>query len=258
MTDSQDRGLYLFDMSWPEVQKALLTVKAAIIPTGSVEQHGPNGTFEVDTARAREFAIRLGKRLYPKVIVTPCIQFGISGHHMHFPGTLTLKPETFIQVCMDIAWSLNQHGIKKFFFINGHGGNRPALSIVVNKIKYELGADAAWASPTSIVEDVIKRNVSSPVIGHACESEISQCLYLWPQAVKKDALEKGDIYPHIFDSWKKLPVEQARYWDEITRNGALGDATKASYHFGKEAVEAALDRLERYLIEFIGDDGEGE
>ncbi len=254
MDQSKDRGLYLFDMSWPEVEKALPEVKAAIIPTGSVEQHGPNGTFEVDTARAREFSIRLGKRFYPKVIVTPPVQFGISGHHIRFPGTVTLRPETFVAVCMDIAWSLTRHGIKKILFINGHGGNRPALSIVVDKIKYDLGADAAWVSPTSVVGDVIKRNVSSPIVGHACESEMSQCLYLWPDAVKKDALEKGDIYPHIYDTWKQLPVEQASYWDEISKNGALGDATKSSYEFGKEAIETALNRLAEFLARFIDEE----
>ena len=254
LNQSTDRGFYLFDMSWPEVKDALKTVRAAIIPTGSAEQHGPNGTFEVDTARAREFSIRLGKRLYPKVIVTPPIQFGVSGHHIRFPGTLTLRPDTFVQVCMDIAWSLYQHGIRKLVFVNGHGGNRPSLSTVVSRIKYELGADAAWVSPTAVVQDVIKRNVTSPITGHACESEMSQCLYLWPQSVKTNALEKGDIYPHIFESWGKFPIEHGRYWDEISRNGALGDATKSSYELGKEAIETALDRLAEYLTGFIGDD----
>lgn len=253
MSDSTQRVYYLFDMSWPEVKEALPTIKAAIIPTGSTEQHGPNGTFEVDTARAREFSIRLGERLYPKVIVTPPVQFGVSEHHIHFPGTLTLKPDTFVQVCMDIAWSLHQHGIRKFVFINGHGGNRPSLSTVINLIKYEMGDEALWVSPTALVDDIIKEHVTSPITGHACESEMSQCLYLCPQCVKKDALEKGDIYPHIYETWHKLPIEQARYWDEITRNGALGDATKATYEFGKQCIQTALDRLTDYLEAFIED-----
>ena len=251
MSQTNDRGFYLFDMSWPEVQEALKTVKVALVPTGSTEQHGPNGTFEVDTARAREIAIRLGKRLYPHALVTPPVQFGVSGHHIRFPGTITLRPNTFIEVLMDIAWSLSQHGIRKLVFLNGHGGNRPSLSIVVNRIKYELGIDAAWVSPTSVVQDIIEQHVESPIIGHACESEMSQCLYLWPQCVKQDALEKGTIYPHVYETWRRLPVEHGRYWDEITQNGALGDATKASYEFGKIAVETALDRLTEYIREFI-------
>jgi len=116
-----------------------------------------------------------------------------------------------------------------------------------------MGDEALWVSPTALVEDIIREQVSSPIIGHACESEISQCLYLYPQCVKKDALEKGDIYPHIYETWHKLPIEQARYWDEITRNGALGDATKATYEFGEQCIETALDRLTEYLEDFIDD-----
>lgn len=255
MSQFENRGFYLFDMTWPEVQQALKTVKAAIIPTGSTEQHGPHGTFEVDTARAREISIRLGKRLYPRVLVTPPIQFGVSEHHIRFPGTLTLKPATFVAVCMDLAWSLYQHGLRKFIFVNGHGGNRPGLRTVVNRIKYELGADAAWVAPSAVVQDVFNRYVTSPITGHACENEMSQCLYLWPQAVRPDKLEKGEVYPHIAETWGKFPIEYARYWDEITRNGALGDATKSNYELGKEAIETALDRLTEHINGFLDDDG---
>lgn len=246
------KSLYLYDMSWPEVKEALPNIKVAIIPTGSTEQHGPNGTFEVDSARAREFAKRLGQRLYPHALVTPCIHFGISGHHMHFPGTITLRAETFIQVVMDVVWSLHQHGIRKFFFINGHGGNRPALSIIVNRIKHEVGDQAAWASPTSVADDVIKERVKSPMIGHACESEMSQCLYLCPETVKRGSLTKGEIYDKVLErAGESIPVEEGRFWEELTANGALGDATKANEELGKEVIETALERLTRYVERFM-------
>jgi len=246
------KSLYLYDLSWPEVKAVLPKVKVAIIPTGSTEQHGPNGTFEVDTARAREFSKRLAQRVYPHALVTPCIHFGISGHHMHFPGTITLRPETFINVAMDVVWSLHQHGLRKFFFINGHGGNRGALSIIVNRIKHELGDDAAWASPASVADDVIKARVKSPMVGHACESEMSRCMYLCPETVKRDALVKGDIQPEVLErAAKGIPVEEGRFWEEITTNGALGDATQASEELGRVAVETALDRLTEYLEEFM-------
>lgn len=53
-------------------------------------------------------------------------------------------------------------------------------------------------SPTALVDDIIKEHVTSPITGHACESEMSQCLYLCPQCVKKDP-EKGamSLSPHL-------------------------------------------------------------
>ena len=40
-------------------------------------------------------------------------------------------------------------------------------------------------------------------------------------------------------------------FDEITANGALGDATQASYEFGQEIVEAALARVVEFLEDFM-------
>ncbi|QUL99191.1 MAG: creatininase family protein [Candidatus Fermentithermobacillus carboniphilus] len=246
------KSLYLYDMTWPEVKAALPDIKVAIIPTGSTEQHGPHGTFEVDSARAREFAKRLAQRVYPHALVTPCVTFGISGHHMHFPGTISLRAETFIQVLMDIVWSLYQHGIRRFFFINGHGGNKPALTIVVNRIRQEMDAKAAWASPTSVADDVIKQRVKSPMIGHACESEMSQCLYLCHETVRTEYLTKGEIYDEaLAKHLSAVPVEEGRFWEEITANGALGDASQANVELGQVAIETALDRLTAFLVNFM-------
>jgi len=245
------RRLYLYEMTWPEVKAALPGIKVAIIPTGSSEQHGPHGTFEVDTARAREFCLLLAERVYPHALVTPCIQIGISPHHMHFPGTLSLRAETYIEVLMDVSRSLYQHGIRRFFFVNGHGGNKPALNLVMNRLRHELGVRSAVASPTSVADDIIKQRVKSPITGHACESEMSQVLYLYPKAMKKEKVEKGRIREEIKATYGKTPIEEGRFWEENTENGALGDATLATAELGKEVIDVALDRLTAFLQRFM-------
>ena len=238
---------YLFDLSWREVRDLLPTVKLAIIPTGSTEQHGPNGTLEVDTGRAREFSKRLGERLYPNALVTPCVQFGMSSHHMHFPGTITLSFDTYIGLLMDIATSLHEHGISRFLFLNGHGGNKHALGIVVARLRHELGVRAAWISPTSIVADIVSRLVKSETSGHACESEMSQCMYLCPQTVKYKTLEKGAIKNSaLAKRYMSVGSQEGIFWEEVTENGALGDARLATYEMGQELVETSLERLEAY------------
>lgn len=246
-----NKVLYLPRLTWPEVKEALPGIKVAIVPVGSTEQHGPHGTFDVDAARAREYCIKLGEMLYPKALVVPCVPYGVSEHHMHFPGTITLKAETFGEILVEIASSLKRHGVRNILFVTGHGGNRPALGIAVNRIRFELGCRAAWLSPTAVAEDVVRANVTSPVTGHACEGEISQCLYLCPECVKTDNLEKGAIHPHVFEKWKKIPVEEAQYWEELTANGALGDATLASRELGQKIIQASLERVSKWIEQFI-------
>lgn len=79
----------LTHMSWPEVRSALETVRLAIIPTGSCEQHGPNMTLETDAAICYALAERLAQRLYPRALLAPLLPWGVSPHHMNFPGTIT-------------------------------------------------------------------------------------------------------------------------------------------------------------------------
>jgi len=240
----------LFDMSWPEVKSSLDTVKVALIPTGSCEQHGPNGTFEVDTAIAGEFARRLAERTYPLTLAVPPVHFGVSTHHMKFPGTITLKPETFMQVCMDVVESLYRHGLRRFIFVNGHGGNVASLTVVLAKIKYAYpDAQIALASPWC-AQEVIKDRIESTITGHACEIEMSMCLYLAPGAVKTASLTKGAVKVALEEYKNPLGIVIAKSWDENTENGALGDATKSSRDIGEAAVEAALERMAGFVAEF--------
>ncbi len=245
--------LYLHDLTWPEVKAALPQVKLAIIPVGSTEQHGPHATFEMDTAGSREFSKLLGERLYPHALVTPPVQIGVSSHHMRFPGTITLQPETLIAVLMDVVRSLHAHGIRRFFFANGHGGNSAVLTIVTNRIRHELGCLAAWATvPYDAVSDVYDEHVKSPVNGHSCEGEVSVMLHLYPRAIRKDALTPGKIVGEVQARIDKWPwVAEGRFFDEGTENGALGDATKATPEIGKALVETGLDRIAEYLRDFM-------
>lgn len=251
--DNLSQVLYLPDLTWPEVKEALPNIKVAIIPVGSTEQHGPHGRFQTDYAAAREFSLKLGKELYPNALVTTPVPIGISEHHIHFPGTLSLRATTLIDVLIDIAGSLEKHGIKRFFFVNGHGGNTPALTIVTNRIRHEMNCKAAWSTlPWDLIGDLAKDFVQSPMTGHSCEMEMSIMMYLWPQGVKTDALTPGKIRQKALDAQgRKLGIHEAHFFDEITENGALGDATKADPEWGKKAVEVGLTRLLPYIREFM-------
>lgn len=253
---SATKRFYIPEMTWPEVKAALPQVKMAIIPVGSNEQHGPHGTFQFDTACAREFALRLGARLYPEAIVAPAIPIGISRHHMRFPGTITFSAETLIQILMETASSLVEHGIKKFLFVNGHGGNSPALTIAVNRIKQEMGYEAMWGTlPYSAVGDLSSEHEKSPVTGHSCETEVSILLALMPEAVRKEALTPGKLQPRVLAELARpndhVQLQRGSFFDETTENGALGDATQASVELGNLYVETALERLVPRMRRFM-------
>lgn len=247
-------ALILPEMTWQDTQQALKQVELAIIPTGSFEQHGPHMTFQVDSERAYGFGKLLAERLYPRVLVAPPITFGVSFHHMKFPGTITLRIETFSAVIYDVVWSLHQHGIKQFYFVNGHGGNKPALDTMVVRLRQELGVYVAWSSFTALAGDVNRERIKSETSGHACEGETSQALYLAPHVVKRERIARGETkgYPYKYLGKGNNGQFNVPYtFDEITANGALGDATLASEEMGKAIIDAALDKASAFLIDFM-------
>ncbi len=240
------KALILEELTWVELNKHINDIKVALVPTGSYEQHGPNTTFATDTVRAYEIAKMLGEKYGSDALVCPPVGYGISPHHMKFPGTITLRPDTYISILMDIAWSLKQHGINKILYLTGHGGNRFALGTVLTKIKMEYNIDAYWSGVGSgLVKDLLDEKNCSKIRGHACEAETSQSWYLAPWLVKEESLEKGKIREESKYKDKGIVKDGGVYWDfyEVSENGALGDSTKASIELGKEITDLVIERL---------------
>ncbi len=248
----EPRAYVLAEMTWPEFRDALSAIEVALIPVGSTEQHGPGGTFGVDHGRAEAFARRLAARLYPRAVSVPAVPYGVSPHHMRFPGTITLTPDVFIAVCEQIVDSLYAHGLRRFFFLNGHGGNRASLGVLLQKlmVKYE-DARAAWTSFTTLAPQALAAHVRSPVSGHACEGELSQAMVLAPWAVREGAAGPGRVLAGVEPLGRQPAIEVSRRFDEITADGALGNGALASREIGDAIVEEALAGaagfLERWL-----------
>ncbi len=242
----------LTQMTWPEVKEALKTVKIAIIPLGAHEQHGPHMAESCDAVLAEEMAKKLTERLHPLAIMTPTINMGVSPHHLHFPGTISLQPATLIAILRDMIQSLKRHGIEKFLVLNAHGGNQSTLGVAADTLTSELDVQLFHAKTTASAKDVMDKRIDSKPYGHSCEREVSEALYLAPQIVRTDRMEKGDFQEGI---WRKLrpgnPLQGFYYYDEMTRNGCIGNATKASLDMGREIVETALERLAQAVREVL-------
>jgi creatinine amidohydrolase len=243
----------LNEMTWPEVRAALDHVQLAIIPTGSCEQHGPNMTMETDSAIAYAVAQRLAKRLHPRALLAPAVPWGISPHHMSFPGTITLRPETYYALLWDIVISLKSHGIRHFMFVNGHGGNMDALNVMSLKLRTELAVEVAVMFYLRLASDVVQKGAKTRLYGHACEVEVSVGYYVAPHIVRPD-LMPGEVKPYAHahtDIKISTRVDYPFIFEDFTANGALGDARLATVEFGEQIIETALDRSVEFLDTFL-------
>ena len=118
------------EMSWLEISEALKSgVNTAIIPLGSVEQHGHHLPLLTDTIEAHYLSEMIAQEV-GFALVAPAIRPGYSEHHMDFPGTISLRLETLASIIRDYCASLIHHGFKNIVMLNCHGGNIPVLSAV--------------------------------------------------------------------------------------------------------------------------------
>jgi creatinine amidohydrolase len=113
---------------------------------------------------------------------------GLSAHHLGFPGSLTLSPETFEAVIHETALGLIHHGIRKILIFNGHGGNRASVANIITRINNTTEATAVDLAEVEIPAG--PSPYSSPGFDwHAGVGETSGMLFLTPSLVDMSTAE---------------------------------------------------------------------
>lgn len=246
----------LADLSWVETRDIQDQVDLVLLPVGSNEQHGPNLSMRMDIACPTEFCRRASAMMAPRVAVAQGIPWGISYHHMNFPGTISLSPQTFIQLIVEIIGSLHHHGFKRFLIVNGHGGNVAAIAVAAVQASEELGVPFVGACSYSSFPDpdVSAKYITSDITGHACESETARAMVLAPEIVKHGSLAPGELTDLAYGFRKeaaKYKVSIPYKFDKFTRNGALGDASQATLEFGEALVASGLKNFAQFCADLI-------
>lgn len=237
-----------------ELAERLRDRQLVLIPVGATEQHGPNLGLATDYRVAEAIARRVADRLDGKALVTPPLPYGLSGHHMAFPGTVSISADAFQAVLLDVIQSLATHGVRHFLFVNGHMGNQNVLGVLTNRIHFELGYHVASAFYIAQARDAISRHAKTERWGHACEIETSVALAIAPDLVRTEALEPGDLiedYGAFEDNYQPHALQVPKSFAERTRNGAFGDATLATREAGEDIVATATDRIVAFALDFL-------
>lgn len=234
----------LAELTWQQVGAVSKEV-VVLVPTGSLEQHGPHLPLFTDSLLATAAAGAVEERLPEKVLLTPCVWLGCSGHHLSFAGSLSASFGGYEDTLIAIVESLEPHGFRKFFFLNGHGGNSDSNSVVCRRLKADY-PDCVFGNrgyfkyiPTSVLESTMEGPLKE--IKHACEAEASMMLHLHPGLVHKDKLRDDGLKPDP-------PIEGLTlHFDEVTEEGSFGYATLATAEKGKKLFDAAVEGAAREI-----------
>ena len=238
------------ELRWPEMKALDRGKTVAILPVGSMEQHGPHLPLQVDHFIAQRFAEDLEKKM-PEVLLLPPIWAGVSAHHMDFPGTITLRPRVFIDLLREICVCLHHHGLRRIVLLNGHGGNRSSLEVLSQELyadyRFSVNIIVYWDLVPELVKSLKKSQ--SKGMGHSGELETSLMLYLAPHLVRLSEVPAGfrsDRQPR-----KKPALGEGikRYVNikEYSEIGVDGFPEAASKEDGERFYNAVLSALERVI-----------
>lgn len=238
------REIWLEHMTWREVEQALKDgYDTVLVIAGSIEQHGPHLPLGTDTILGYALADGVARKM-GNTLVAPVIRPGLSEHHMHFPGSLTLSKATFQATVREIVSSYVRHGFKRIAITYSHGGNAAALAELMPELaktypKVEILTLPDGDQFSSPVADILMRDGISPEqMGvHAGEMETSLMLAWDENLVRKDRAETGFLADFEKEG-EKLSKALAEGLHSLTPNGILGDARLADKGRGEQYVDA--------------------
>ena len=229
----------VFEMSNHDFKTALEKTKRAIIPVGSLEQHGSHLPVSTDSLIAEYVARLVAEKV--RAFVLPAISYGVSFEHRPM-FNVSLRNSTLSRMICDACISLAENRIRQIVILNGHHGNIGALQYISQDLHGKLSTNVH-------VYTVNYWHMMKNEFDHAGEVETSLVLAIAPQLVRMDRAKPNS---------KKLSKSRAAYdsitnspgsFPRITGNGVWGDPRKATATKGKKWLGEIVDGLAKTIDE---------
>mgnify|MGYP003982926163 FL=1 len=215
----------------------------AVIPVGSIEQHGPHLPISTDSDIVSEVAKKISEK--NGYFLLPTITYGISFEHAPF-FNLSIRESTLRAILIDLCASLLENNIKTIFIINGHHGNLKSIKNIDVKIKKIL-KNKVKVYPLSYWHFMDRD------FDHAGFVETSLMLAI-SKNVKMKVAKKGLITDKMTKKEiNKIGKVANQSFPKATKNGIWGDPTKATKKDGNKILNEIMQNLSKkcqtYLTE---------
>lgn len=237
------------ELTWTELTNHRDAI--IIIPTGSVEQHGPHLPMGTDTFIAESFAKKLYNKVNDKkIIIAPSITYSYAKLNSNYLGTINLNGNTLINIGSDLISEFLRQGFNKIILINGHLESIPFL---MEGIELALSTHENSKKPNSDIPKIVIANwwefISDEMIDdifgdkwpgweaeHAALTETALMKYLYPGLVRDIKVDSCE--------YEKLPY-RILPWDKRVQpsSGSYADPDGATIEIGSRLTEAVISGL---------------
>lgn len=237
------KDFFFENRSSEEVKQMIKSGAEAILPLGSVEDHGPHLPTGTDNFICEKVAALVAEKVGAAVL--PCIRYSYVWSLGDRIGTISLSFDTLRKTVVEIALEIYRQGFRTLVLVDAHIGNEPVVKMAVRDIiAIHPDMKCMYFSYLNVVSHInaFESPRASGRYIHACEIETSAMLYAKNELVDMDKAIRN--YPEF--------PERSRYmnmrWSEFTPVAVLGDATCAAAEKGEVLLETAAREIADVII----------
>jgi creatinine amidohydrolase len=225
-------SIWLEHLTWMEAEEAFNQYEVVMIPLGAkTKEHGPHLPLNNDWVMAEYLAERVAAEV--PVIIMPTLQYGYYPSFTEYPGSVTLRLETFRDLVVEIC--LSKYGAKKFYVLNT--GISTLLGLEPARMELGKHGIALRYTDLHVIDEKLQPILEQEGGTHADESETSMMLYIKPEMMDMSKAVK-DYHPLDGKGLTRDP------WNleagVFSATGVYGDPTLATREKGRAIVEATV------------------
>ena len=223
------------------IEKYLETKNAVLIPTGSMEQHGPHLPLGTGAFLASQIAEKVSD--LTETLMMPVLHYGPCFNSTSHAGTVSISSRILYDLLQGILTSLYSQGFRLFFIISGHSGQSQLATLreVGEDFVQEKGESSFHLISTYHVNKAAARplmDVSQEF--HAGAVETSLMLYLRPDLVDPTKYIAGKNNLPEYE----VVRDKKKYW----KSGVYGNPALATEEIGREIFEKTVEHIRRYVL----------
>lgn len=242
----------LAESNWKDIKQQKIDL--VVLPWGATEAHNYHLPYATDNIQADAIAEKAASKAWERgarVMVLPCIPFGVNTGQTDIRLNINMHPSTQLSVLNDIIEVLDRQDLKKLLVLNGHGGNDFKTMLRELGVRYPemLLASCNWFQALDKTKYFEHRG------DHADEMETSLMLFLKGNLVRPlseagDGAEKKFKSRMLREHW----VWAEREWSKVTEDTGVGNPYESSKEKGKRYFNDVTDKVAQLFVELSGVD----
>lgn len=251
---SRPRPYILKETNWKSVKDVEFEV--AVLPWGATEAHNYHMPYATDNFLGEYVAEKAGEWAWnegARVVILPCVPFGVNTGQMEINLCLNMNPGTQLALLEDLGQVLLNAGIRKLVILNAHGGNH--FKQIIRELSVKLPDLLVCA--VDYWKAVDANDYFEEPGDHAGEMETSGMMYIDPDIVLPlEEAGSGAAKELKLTGFKEGWATTQRHWIKTTEDTGVGNPKASSPQKGKVHLEACSRKVGEFLVGLAGTDPE--